>query len=322
MSRFIRAKRMRKPGGLTVVLLAYVCLFMQSSIVSSILGAEPNEKLKHLLLITDSGGFIHDSVGVAEDILKELGPKNGFDVTCFRFTRDPKQVMKYKQRVKGKETVIEKSVLEKYSEEFRARTGKTVEKENCGRVNAETLKKFDAVLFFTTGNPLTKEEVNDLTAWVKNGGAFAGTHCATDTLYGATAYGDLVGAYFLKHPWHQKVKIKVEDPNHPAGSAFSGDPIITDEIYEFRPAPYSRSKLHIIYSIDPSSIDLSRGNRSDKDYAVSWCHEYGKGKAFYTSLGHRREVWKDPRFQAHLIGGLQWAMGMKQGSATPSSPSK
>ena len=61
---------------------------------------------KRLLLVTDSGGFIHDSVGVAEQVLKEIGPKNGFDVTCWRFTREP-----------------DPKVLAKYSEEFRKRTG-------------------------------------------------------------------------------------------------------------------------------------------------------------------------------------------------------
>ena len=50
---------------------------------------------------------------------------------------------------------------------------------------AETLKKFDCVLFFTTGNPLNDDEVKDLVAWVKAGGAVAGTHCGSDTLYPA-----------------------------------------------------------------------------------------------------------------------------------------
>ena len=100
---------------------------------------------KRLLLVTDSGGFIHDSVGLAEEILKEIGPKNGFDVTCYRYTRDTND-----------------PAFAKYAEAFHKTTGVPVEVENCGRVNAETLKKFDCVLFFTTGNPLTNDEVKDL----------------------------------------------------------------------------------------------------------------------------------------------------------------
>ena len=231
-------------------------------------------KTKRLLLVTDSGGFVHDSVGVAEDILKEIGPKSGFEVTCFRYTRDP-----------------EAKDFAKYAADFRGRTKKTVEKENCGRVNAETLKNFDCVLFFTTGNPLTPDEVKDLVAWVKDGGAYAGTHCATDTLYKDRAYGELVGGYFDGHPWHQKIKIVKSKTRstRPAVGFKTGDEI-TDEIYQFKDAPYSRDKLHVILSVDNSSIDIEQKgvNRKDKDFAISWCQEIGKGRSFYTSLGHRQ----------------------------------
>lgn len=266
---------------------------------------------KRLLLVTDSGGFIHDSVGLAEQVLKEIGPKNGIDVTCYRYTRDPKD-----------------PAFEKYAENFRKTTGVPVEPENCGRVNAETLKKFDGVLFFTTGNPLTNDEVKDLVEWVKAGGAIAGTHCGSDTLYPNKdrpwneGYGELIGAYFDGHPWHQKIKVVVEDPKHPAGKGFTTGDEITDEIYQFRPQPYSRDKLHIIMSVDNNSIDVKKGKRADNDYAISWCREADKGRSFYTSLGHRKEVWKDPRYQEHLLGGLKWAMKLADGDATPSAKLK
>jgi type 1 glutamine amidotransferase len=271
--------------------------------------AEP----KRLLLVTDSGGFIHDSVGLSEQILKKVGPDHGFTVECYRFTRDPSNT----------------KVFEEYAQRFRKTTGVPVEKENCGRVNAETLKKFDCVLFFTTGSPLNQDELKDLVKWVKeDGGAVAGTHCGSDTLYPAkdkpwnAAYGELIGAYFDGHPWHQKIKIHVEDPNHAAGKGFKDGDEITDEIYQFRPEPYSRNKLHIILSVDNSSIDVSKGKRPDKDYAISWCQDVGKGRTFYTSLGHRKEVWQDKRFQEHLFGGLNWAVKKAEGSATPSGDKK
>lgn len=288
------------------VLLSTMLVF---GLAFSSYSAEPAPK-KKLLLVTDSGGFIHDSVGLAEDILKEVCAKHNIEVTCYRYTRNP-----------------EDKAFAAYAKSFRERTGKPVEKEHCGRVNAETLKKFDAVLFFTTGNPLTKEETKDLVEWVKAGGAFSGTHCATDTLYGEPTYGELVGAYFVNHPWHQKIKLKVEDPNHAAGKPFKQGDEITDEIYQFRDSPYSREKLHIILSVDNSSIQTSIKNkdgvdqikRADKDFAIAWCHEVGKGRSFYTSLGHRKDVWKDPRFQDHLINGIKWTLKLAEGDATPSA---
>jgi uncharacterized protein len=273
---------------------------------------------KRLLLVTHSGGFIHTSVAAAEEVLKDVGPKNGFDVTCWRFTEDPDK------SVKGRKA------LEVYSERYRERTKLPVEKENCGRINKETLKNFDVVLFFTTGNPVNKEELADLREWVKAGGALAGTHCATDTLYGESVYGDLIGAYFRGHPpGLQKIKVKVEDPKHPAAAGFTDGMGYQDEMYVFRDAPYSRDKLHIILSIDANSFEPTLKNpkdpkrdltRKDKDYAISWCRTEGKGKVFYTSFGHDEKVWKDEKFQKHLFGGLKWATGELPGDATPSGP--
>lgn len=273
---------------------------------------------KRVLLVTHSGGFMHDSIGVAEQVLKELGPKHGLDVKCFRFTNDPDARVKVKEKVGDKIVEKETTALEAYSERYRKTTGLTMSREDCGRINAGTLARFDAVLFFTSGNPLTKDELQDLITWVRKGRAFAGTHCASDTLYG-TPYGELVGGYFAGHPWHQKVKLKVEDPKHAGAKGFMDGAEITDEIYQFSDTPYSRDRLHVILSIDNGSIDISKGRRkNDNDYAVAWCQQLDQGRSFYTSLGHRKEVWKDPRFQEHLLGGLKWALKQAEGDATPS----
>jgi type 1 glutamine amidotransferase len=284
------------------------------------------DKPKRLLLVTHSGGFIHDSVGVAEQVLKEIGPRYGFQVTCYRFTADPDAPITTKRKVDGKEETVQSKVLDVYSKAFRERTGFPVEKENCGRINAETLKNFDIVLFFTTGSrksqlpaPLTDDELNDLMTWVKNGGAFAGTHCGSDTLYD-TPYGGLVGAFFKTHPAGiQKIRVHVEDPNHAAAKGFTDAMEFADEMYIFTDASFSRDRLHVILSIEKGSFNPGKNAaRSDNDYAISWCQQYGKGRSFYTSFGHRKEVWKDPRFQEHLMGGLKWSLGQAPGDATPS----
>jgi len=269
---------------------------------------------KKLLLITHSGGFIHDSVGLAEDILKEIGPKHGYDVTCWRYTGDTTDAK-----------------FAKYKDDFRKRTQKAIEPENCGRINKHTLKSFDAVLFFTTGggpkkgnlSPLTLTELEDLQAWVKAGGAFTGTHCASDTMY-ETTYGELIGGYFKTHPQIQEVTLKLEDPKHPAAAGMTDGMKWTDEYYIMTQQPYDRSKLHIILSINKDTFKFKDAKaqatqgRADGDYAVSWTKEYGTGKVFYTSLGHRKEVWQDERFQQHLFGGIDWATGKKPGEKAPS----
>jgi type 1 glutamine amidotransferase len=295
---------------------------------------------KRVLLVTHAGGFMHDSLLTAEQMLKEVGPKHGLEVTCWRFTADPDARIVVKRKVDGKEVERMTTALEDYSERFRRINGEVVTKEQCGRVSAESLKRFDAVFFFTTStwerdrgsHPLTPDELKDLVAWVRAGGAFVGTHCATDTLH-ATPYGELIGATFGGHPWVQKVRLHVEDPKHPAAHGLTDGAEIFDEIYQFgakssdprvplKEQPYSRDRLHIILSINTKSIDVSKGSREDKDYPVAWCQQVGKGRSFYTSLGHHREVWKDPRFQEHLLGGLKWALGQEPGDATPSGKRK
>lgn len=143
--------------------------------------------------------------------------------------------------------------IEKYGADYRARTGKTVEKEHCGRINKETLSKFYAVLFFTTGNPTTKAELKDLIEWTRAGGAFTATHCGSDTLYD-TDYGAFVGGYFKTHPPITTVKVKIEDPKHPAAAGFTNGQPYKDEIYIYRDEPYSRDKLHIIFSCEDGSF--------------------------------------------------------------------
>jgi type 1 glutamine amidotransferase len=71
--------------------------------------------------------------------------------------------------------------------------------------------------------------------------------------------------------------------------------------------------------VDKDSFAPKTGARKDQDYAVSWCQQVGKGRSFYTSLGHSKEVWKDPLFQEHLMSGIKWANGQLEGDATPSS---
>ena len=44
-------------------------------------------------------------------------------------------------------------------------------------------------------------------------------------------------------------------------------------------------------------------------YPASWIRNYGKGRVFYTSMGHREDVWTNPIFQSILVGGIEWASG-------------
>jgi len=169
------------------------------------------------------------------------------------------------------------------------------------------LASWDAVVFYTTGElPLWPEEREQLLDWVADGGAFVGVHCATDTMYATPDYLAMVGGAFDGHPWHAPVTLKVEDDGHPSTAHLGATWTLTDEIYQFR--DWRRFPDSVLLSLDPESADTSLGKRADGDYANAWWKAYGRGRVFYTALGHRPELWRDEVFLRHVFGGVDWAL--------------
>ena len=187
--------------------------------------------------------------------------------------------------------------------------------------NAKNLDYFDAILFYTTGDlGLSDQQKQDLLSFVRDDGkGFLATHTGTDTYFNWPEYGELVGGYFDEHPWGQvHCKIRVEDRNFPATAHLPADFPFFDEIYQLK-APYSRDKVHVLMSIDPASVDLKnpKVHRTDGDFPVTWVKNYGKGRVFSSTLGHRDEVWDNPDIQKMWIEGIKWALRMTEGDATP-----
>ncbi len=242
------------------------------------LSAQVQPPKKRLLAIGVVKGFEHDSVSHALATLEKLGRQTGLWDTYIRTDTE------------------------------------LLTKAKLAAGNAKNLNYFDAVVFYTTGDlGLTDEQKRDLLSFVHDDGkGFLGAHSATDTYYNWPEYGEMIGAYFDQHPWGQvHCTIRTEDKKFPATAHFPASFPFYDEIYQFK-EPYSRDKLHVLMSVDPASVDLSNKNvhRTDKDFAVTWEHNYGKGRVFYTSLGHRDEVWDLPDIQKMWIEAVKWAMGM------------
>ena len=248
-------------------------------------GASPQEqrpKRKKLLAIGMSSGFQHDSVTYGLATIWKIGQESGLWDTYIRTDTQ----------------LITKKKLE---------------------MNAKNLNDFDAVMFYTTGElPLDDEQKAALISFVKEDGkGFLGAHSATDTLYKWPEYGEMIGGYFNDHPWHQKVRVNVEDRNFPATKHFPPSFEITDEIYQFK--DFSRDRVRVLMSLDTNSVDLTgpRVHRTDKDFAITWVRDYGKGRVFYSALGHEDQVWDRPDIQKMWLEAIEWAMGMTEGDATP-----
>jgi len=183
----------------------------------------------------------------------------------------------------------------------------TVDTEDCSLVDPETLSEYSALLFATTGElPMDELQKKALLKFVGDGGGFIGVHNATDTFYEFPEYGEMLGGYFQAHPWTQEIAAIVEDQSHPATKHLPKTFTVKEEVYTMK--DWSREKTHVLISLDNNSVDLSKGTRSDNDYALCWWHTHGKGRVFYTAFGHFKELWKEEWFRKHLLNGILWAM--------------
>ncbi len=180
----------------------------------------------------------------------------------------------------------------------------------CDRISEDNLAKHDVVAFATTGNlPFNDAQKEALLNFVRNGKGFFGIHNATDTCYDWEEFGEMIGGYFNGHPWHEEVNVIVEDTDHPSTRMLGESFKVVDEIYTFK--NWSRENTHVLMRLDNDSIDVSRGNRDDNDYALGWCHKYGEGRVMYTAFGHPDALWSQPWFHEHITGCLKWAGGLE-----------
>lgn len=187
---------------------------------------------------------------------------------------------------------------------------------------AFTLDHYDAVLFYTNGETdLSDAQKRDLLAFVgADGKGFIGVHSAAATAYGWPEYARMLGGVFDNHPWKvTTARIIVERPDFPAMKDWSTGMALTDEHYQMRAAPYSRQNIDVLARVDPRSVDLENAgvHRSDRDFPVAWIKRYGKGRVFYSTLGHTDESWDDPRVQSMYLEGIRWALGSGHGEVRP-----
>jgi uncharacterized protein len=257
---------------------------------------------KKLLFLTHAALYKHTSLGPAEKAVIELGKTGGYEVTT---------VEGYKQDAKQLDFAF---------------------------LTPEYLNQFDGVMMMTNGNlPFTDAQKKMLTDYVRGGKALIGAHCASLTFYNYPEFGEMLGGYFNRNlPQGTIAVLKVEDQKHPATKMLGAGWPLVDEFYLFGTAPwdaarpdenidvlfknkipmgFSRDKVHVLLSLDTERMDMSKQPNLKRggDYPQAWTKQYGKGRTFYTSLGHRDDIWSgDAVFRAHINGGIRWALGLEQ----------
>lgn len=181
------------------------------------------------------------------------------------------------------------------------------------QARGRNLDYFDAVLFYTNGETrLTPQQKQDLLDFVaKDGKGFIGVHTATATAASWPEYQQMIGGSFDNHPWGvTKAKIIVERPDFPAMQQLQTGAELEDEHYQMLPVPYSRADVDVLARLDTRGLDLTLPgvHRKDGDFPVAWIKSYGKGRVFYSGLGHPDAAWDDPRVQTLFLEGIKWAI--------------
>lgn len=257
-------------------------------------GATPAPK--RMLMFTKSAGFEHsaikrdgDKLSHAERILTELANKHGFEVTA---TKDG------------------------------------------GVFTPEQISRYDAFFFYTTGDlttpgtdktsPMSAKGKQALLAAIRNGKGFIGTHSATDTFHSPgdrydprppaklDPYIEMIGAEFIRHGRQQKARMRVADPRFPGVSELGDGFELHEEWYALRSF---QPNLHVVLINETEGMVDAVYQRPP--FPATWARMHGKGRVFYTSMGHREDVWENAQFQAVLLGGVAWALGHIDADITP-----
>jgi hypothetical protein len=239
--------------------------------------------LKHVLVIAQTKGWEHDSIPACMVAIYNMGKQSGlWDATL--------------------------------------RTDTELLTKNELKANGKNLDYFDLLVFCSTTGELDLDagQKQDMLSFIHDDGkGFVGIHAALDTNYSWPEYGEMIGGWFDQHPWMTfNAPIINEDPTFPAVRHFPAAFVKYDEIYQ--PKAWSRDKVNVL--LDPSKLDYTnnpRIHRDDHDFAVAWSKLYGKGRVFYSTLGHTEESWEDPDIKTMYFEAIKWALRLTEGSTTP-----
>jgi type 1 glutamine amidotransferase len=194
------------------------------------------------------------------------------------------------------------------------------------------IKEFDGIwLNNVCGMVHNDPEVREgILRFVREGGGIGGHHAVTFSDNNWPEFAEMMGGWAGQHHTEKQV-IKVDDPNSPLTKSLGSLSFEhIDEFYQFPPySPYSREKQHVLLSIDVEKSDRATQGRfceictrPDQDYGLAWIKTYGKGRTYFTPLGHTTTFYTDKRWTEHVLAAVQYILGDLDADATPSAKLK
>ncbi|MET0374064.1 MAG: ThuA domain-containing protein [Rhizorhabdus sp.] len=189
--------------------------------------------------------------------------------------------------------------------------------ENGATFRPEILARFDAVVFNNvSGDVFKPEQRAAFKAFVERGGGFVGIHAAGDSSHEVWPWylRMMIGTTFIGHPMDpqfQRATVRVEDKSHPATRALPDAWPRTDEWYSFDKSPRG-PEVHVLATLDERTYN-PEGMAGQKlamgeDHPIVWWRCVGRGRVFYSALGHTAASYAEPDYRAMLLGALRWSL--------------
>lgn len=253
-------------------------------------GLATPSNLKRILIWADTRNGIaqHDSTSHAAAVIEELGYKTG---AYFSYIRTDSNIISYHPQM-------------------------TDGKPASG---GPSLANVDAIFFLGHREvSIDAQQKEALLQFVRNGGGLVAAHVAATAFASWPQFGDLLGGRFDQHPWGMTTApVVVEDSSFPGMQYFPRVFQFHDEFYQIK--DFSPAQSRVLMRLDTAGLDMqARGvNPADAPYAITWAKTYGKGRVFYSALGHDAGTWDDPAIQRMWFHAIEWALGAETADVTP-----
>lgn len=271
------------------------CALLSTS-VRAVAQAPAAAPRKHVLAWADvRSGYQHDSITHAMATLERLGRETGAYDMWIRTDSQP----------------ITKTPIE-----FKTGTGIATGEEFL----AHNLTFYDAIFFFGVREiDLTPAQKADLISFVRDDGkGFVAAHSGATAFFSWPEFGDMLGGRFDEHPWGIiDAPVVVDDPKFPGMQTFPLRSVMNDEFYQLK--DFDRTKMRVLAHVDVSGLDMTRPlvHRKDGDFPAAWAKTYGKGRVFYSILGHSVESWDNPVIQQMYFQAIRWSLREVDADITP-----
>ena len=178
-----------------------------------------------------------------------------------------------------------------------------------------SLQMADAVFFLGHRDvPIDDAQKKDLLSFVRDDGkGFVGAHVALTALEGWPEFGELLGGRYDGHPWGQAAGTIINEcADFPATKHFPATFAFNDEFYQAK--DFSRTGARVLLRLDVGKMPANPESHT-QDMPLAWAKNYGKGRVFYSSLGHDPSVWDNRDVALMYFEAIKWALGLSDGDA-------